>query len=512
MFNDRFILSNPDFENIDIKNTKESVLLSMSGELQRMVDSIRRVDATLSRAPVFDIYYVVTEYSDPKIGGILASAKDVNTNERIFDSLEIVKQVMFSEFENIELNIFNDTIRQSSVTLAASRLVGNLAPAGENFRGQAQFLHDNAVKDVERIVQSIDVSNLSSSDDKEVKSSASLYFVPYEIHNIDSLKVEVYLSGLNNTWENVKEYTTSTSTAEMVTDIADYINSQTLVSQESNILAAATLNAEQNYHTITFDTRRLSSSVSTSIISIRFTLSNTEFSRLPFKWGANLKYLNDYNVNSILIATGEGTTGVKNLKEEERDLDDITVLYFRRKITGLDSIDYTKQRLKYRVNPTQTEYITEVFPYSIETEKERPLEAALSLLDSLSENQESTKLVGAISRSDPLSVDRPITGLELVGYKLMNTNVFLILDLLEIPEDIEVAIGDIYNPITRFSNMPRSIKIKTLYDLSNMTPAAYREESGKENKPRIISRPASSFFNQIRSKTDYWEYTHRKYR
>lgn len=506
MFNERFILDNPNFANTDISSTRESELMSMSGELQRMVDSIRRVDATLSRASVKDIYFVITEYSDPKIGGILASAKDANTNKRIFDNLDQVRQIMFSEFENMELNIFNDTVRQAAVTLAASRLVGNLSPAGQNFQGHAQFLYNSAVKDIERIVETIDIRQLQSTlaqEEDQTETGSAFIFESFSFTETN-LKVEVFLSGGASNWETVATYNEDLTTARLVTDISDFINSQTLTTLNSNLIAAPVLNYQNNRHAIFLQSRNLSTSVSTEVVSIRITIGDNISTTLPFQWGIDADNLHDHTVNSLLLATGfagaSGTDSTKPLLEDNEGIP--SVLYFRRKIDLEETLDLSKQELRYRISPLQEEPTRITFPYNSFNSSQRASLLALELLNSLHSKKSRVKCVGAIIKSDPDSLSQPITALELIGYTLSSKYTTLVLDLLDIPDDIEVAVGDLRAPITTFSNKPRSIRVSTIIDLSNMTPEEYREESGKENKPRIIGRPPSPFLHQVQQKLE----------
>lgn len=508
MFNQRFILDNPGFETIDIGNTRESTLLSMSGELQRMVDSIRRVDATLSRASVQNIYYVITEYSDPKIGGILAAKKDVNTDKRIFDSLELVREIMFSEFENLELNIFNDTVRQASVTLAASRLVGNLSPAGQNFQGHSQFLYNSAVKDIERIVESIDLDqlkkNLNNGEAEDSTTGNSFIFNSYSF-SVANLKAEVFISGGTSNWQTVGVYNGELTTARLATEISDFINTETLISLNSNLIAAPVLNYNKDQHAIFIKSRNLSSSISAEIISIRITMGDSISTTLPFKWGIEPEFLYNHPVNSLLLATGFAATtsesgSIRPLLDENKGSP--SVLYFRRKKDIDPNLDLTKQKLTYRISPAQEEPSNIVFPFNNETASSRASLLAFELLNSMHSRKSQIKCVGAIIKSDPDTVNQPITALELVGYTISSKYTALVLDLLNIPEDIEVAVGDMTAPLTAFSNKPRSIRVTSVIDLSNRTPEAYREESGKQNKPKVIGRPSSSFLNKAKQKVE----------
>ncbi|MFB6282851.1 MAG: hypothetical protein ABEK59_02825 [Halobacteria archaeon] len=510
-FSDRFIKDNPALQNKDIKNTADSELLKLSGELQRMVDAVRRTDAFIkNRATVKQIYFAITEHSDPKIGGLLAAAKDPQTGERLFDSVQQVKELMYpySQFENVERNIFNDLIRQASVNFAASLLVGQLSSAvGQDVSSHEEYLYRIAKEEIDRIIQTVDVNAVTASREQQTEETERpvLFFEQRALVLEEPLTVEVFLSGTTSGWETVGTYNSRTSSGEIVAAIADKINALTLNSTTSNILAAPNLSGKRNTHSIYFQARRFSNTVSAEVVSVRFS------SRAPFQWGPRLEYLNNYEINSVLIATSEGgATSTSDTQQESQGSP--SVIYIRRKPvnnTG-EPIDaegniisgWRDSQIRFRVS-TQQEPITIPLP-AFGGEQTRASQMALALLNKLYELKGDIRCLGSIVKADAKTEDQPAVALELIPYRLMKTTTWLVLDLLEFPPDLEVALGDLYNPLTPYSDQPRSVRVETKFDLEGRTPAAYEERSGDKNKPQVISRAKSSYFKTINERMREW--------
>lgn len=514
IFSDRFTKDNPALQGIDINTLSETELLNLSPELMRMVESVRRVDVVLSQTPAQQIYFVITEYADPKIGGILAAARDKNTNIRLFSTIEQVKQIMYpyKEFEDLEWNIFNDTIRQVSVTLTASRLVGNLSAAGKNFSGHSEHLMESAIADLERIITTIELDGVNSAtQSNQEEESVKLYWERGEYNLQSEIVVEVFLSGTTTSWELIGNYTGRITTSQLVADIANAINGLTLSSGSSNIIAAPILSEESLTHSIEFKARSFSTKFSAELVSVRFNWS-VQSNRLPFKWGIDPSNLANYEINSVLVTNKMGrvsTDGTVPKLDEKEGVP--SVLYIRRRAvssgTPLDDsgnplTDWKYTSFKYRISPLQSSATQVPFPDSYTTDNARPSHFALQLLNELHKHKKEYSCVGSIVKSDPFSVDRPLVAVELIAFKLMKTETYLVLDLLSLPADLEIAIGDLTQPLTSFSNNPRSIRVETKYDLSVQE---VKEDETPSNNPIVTRRKMSGFLEQIRSKTHNWE-------
>lgn len=514
IFSDRFLRENPILTPDKVNSMSESELLASSSELKRMVDSVKRVDSTLARAKAKDIFFVITDYADPRIGGVLAAAIDKSTGNRLFDSIDEVKQIMFPPEggnENLQLTIFNDTVRQSSVTLTASRLVGNLAAAGQNFRGQAEYLANSAIKDIERITENIDVEQIRQEQgivqNNEEVQRASIFFERTSFNLESPLDVYVYVSGSTSSWDKVGTFEGLTSTADIVSKIGDFINSLTLGENSANLIAAPSLSGESSTHSIYFEARRYSTEFSAEVISIKF-----DSLKVPFNWGIRKNELSSYQINSLIVATNMGKIG-------SEDTSSATPLISHKE--GKPSVLYIRNKQDVTIKQ-QEKYIFKISPL-IEKEmvvpfgrftsndqeeqesldRQRPSQFALSLTKKLHEIKSDSKCLGAIIKNDPVdSNSRPTVGIELIGYEVAVKDVWIVLDLIKIPKDLEVAVGDLRQPLTNFSNEPRSIRVENTY-LSNTDPSDVNELESFDS-PKLLSRPPSSYLNRIRNKMDEW--------
>lgn len=513
VFSDRFSRENPALTPTNVESMKEQDLLDASTQLKFMVQSVRRVDATLSRKSAKEIFYVITGYADPKIGGILAAARDKSTGKRVFKSIDEVKQIMYPQngSENLDLTVFNDMVRQACVTLTASRLVGNLAPGGDNFQNPAEYLLNSAVADIERITETIDMDKIRQQQQEEGSNSrASFYFEKAQFTLDYPLEVSVFVSGTTASWELVHTFEGEVKTADIVSKVSDYINKLTISGSGStgspNLLAAPILAGEEGTHSIVFDTRRYSSAFSSEIVSIKFSRGN-----LPFKWGTRADDLEPYQINSQIIETKGADSS--NDSSTNPLLDDKqgkpTVLYIRKK-SGVTPKQ--QDRFSFRVGPHQEE--EELVPFVRYTandstlqesyDNQRPSQLALSLINKLHEQKGDVKCLGAILKSDPPDeVTNPTVAVELIGYKVMVKDVWLVLDLIRIPEDLEVAIGDLREPLTSFSNEPRSVRVETNYlEGGQITPSDVEDEH--KSAPKVVNRPSSSMLTQVRQKMNDW--------
>jgi len=520
VFSDRFSRENPILTPSNVDSLKEEDLLNASSQLKLMVNSVRRTDATLSRKSAKEIFYVITGYADPRIGGILAAARDKATGKRVFESIEEVKQIMYpqSGSEDLDLTVFNDMVRQACVTLTASKLVGNLSPGGDNFRNHEEYLASAAISDIERITETIDMDQIRQRQQENEESTKSAFYFQKAHFDLDEpLNVSVFMSGATGGWQLVDTFQGPTTTADIVSKIADFINSLTMSSVtvgSPNILAASILAGDQDTPVIEFSTRRYSNQFSSEIISIKFDRSS-----VPFNWGVKLNDLSPYQINSQILETQSGTTDNNdNLNPLLEDREGTpTVLYIRRKedITPLKDDKYS-----FRVSPSQNEENIVSFPrYTSNDQDEqdsldnqRPSQLGLSLVQEMHDQRTDTKCLGAIIKSDPPDdVPNPTVAVELIGYKVMVKDVWLVLDLIVIPRDIEVAVGDLREPLTSFSNEPRSIRVETSYlDSGNVEPRDVKDEP-LYSSPKLVNRPNSSLLNQVRNRLDEWNDMDRYY-
>jgi hypothetical protein len=508
-FSDRFKIYNIDQTTI---NTISDVQLNTNyPDLATAIQSVKRHSVLLTKKSNLEIYLAITEHADPKIGLILAAARD-NSGNQLFGSTEIVKQFMFGTDTNEtqisdvtfrDHQVFIDGIKRVSIALAASLLIGQLAQIPEQLR-HAEYLEKEALKDLDRILQVPTLQAVKESKSQEELTYKSFYFQPLTFTTPTTLQVEVFLTGLNR-WELVNTYLTSTqlSTATIASDIADTINRITISSSSSNLIASVVLAGDNDLHQIDFRTRQRDLVVYTDLVSIKFTDTLTNSQTLAFNWGIKPTLLKPYLVNSLLLAVE--STRVSSLPTANENDDTIlNTLYFRQ----IPDAPIESNTLEYRISPTMTESIELEIEDLPDTDRANI--AATALLNSLFELKESNKVLGSIIQNDPTSTPQPsqvYSGIYLVSYTATKKITEFILDVLTIPSDLEVAVGTRYYPITSFSTKPRSITVKAYYQsiFSPLDDAVGKSLIVKAKPASITQRMADI------KEAQYKSYTPRQY-
>jgi len=484
-FSDRFNSYTIDFNTLN--SLSEAQLTTNYPELVNCIQSVKRHSILLTKKSNLEIYLAITEHADPKIGLILAAARD-NSGNQIFGSTEIVKQFMFgdntTEIQSSDVTfrdhaVFIDGIKRVAIALASSLLIGQLAQIPEQLK-HAEYIEKEALKDLDRILQVPTLTTVKESKQEET-TYKSFYFEPLTFTITTELTVEVFLSGSNN-WVLVNTYPIDQkiSTGIIAIDIADTINRITLTSSSSNLIASIIMAGENNLHQIDFRTRQRDLVVYTDLVSVRFSSTPTT-STLPFTWGIIPTLLKNYNVNSLLLAVE--STRISSLPTLADDNKELNTLYFRQIPDAL----LTSNTLEYRISPTMTESVS--IEISDDPDTDRANAAATALLNSLFELKESNKVLASIIQNDPVSSTEVYSGIHLVSYTATRKITEFILDVLVIPSDLEVAIGTKYFPITRFSTKPRSITVKAYYQ-STFSPLDEAEGKGLivKAKPSSITQ------------------------
>jgi hypothetical protein len=486
VFNDRFILLAPELADLSINETTDAELEDLSPDVAQMAKMVRQYSVLLTKAKTRDIYSIITEQVDPRIALILASARD-NNGIRIFANLERVKEVMFgpptdtsTTYLNAETNIFSQGVKRVAAGLCAAILIGQLAQLKEQAE-HSQLIEEKCISDLERLIRIPDIQSTKSIDKQQAESAQSFYFEPKEITltNGQSILLEIYIPSLSEAgWKTVSLYSGSFNTSSIISDIADYINHSSLVDRTSNIIAAPVLASDNKLHRIDFQARARDNSITYEVISVRITPSSAT---LPFIWGVSLNTLRNENLNAVLITVQNGKTSATALGSTLVDYEP-TVIYFRstpRNANGdiIDNLGNITTKVEwaqtsnfsYRVSPTMEVNKTVTFPYvsdstpTIQTllDNGRPGKLAELLLNELFLIKGETKCLGALIRNDKPDQSGALIAVELVAFTLLRNETWLILDLLNIPRDIEVAVGNIDKPLTPFSNKPRSVRVET---------------------------------------------------
>jgi len=238
-FSDRFTIEYSSLDPKTIDTVPEAQFQSLYPKFSEMVQSVKRHSVLLSKKSRSEIYYAITQHADPKIGLVLAAARD-NSGNQLFATTDIVKQFMFakdtdqsqkSDVTFRDKMVFVDGIRRVSTALAASLLIGQLAQVPEQQK-HSEYLEAQALADLDRILQVPTLQDLLKSDTRSTEDTLikSFYFTPGAYKLTVPVTLEIFISGANN-WILVDSYIDELNTATITADIADAINSFTLTSQ-----------------------------------------------------------------------------------------------------------------------------------------------------------------------------------------------------------------------------------------------------------------------------------------
>lgn len=526
VFNDRFAYGNNAITDSDIDNLTDTELEAKSSELKLMANMVRRHSVLLKRKTAKEIYNITTSQTDPRISLIIAAATD-KEGKRLFPSMQAVKDLMFGPIPNSSLgltdtqqlvnessNIFIQGIREISTRLTAAVLIMQLAQIPEQEKHGAG-LEKNAIADLERLLQIPDAAVL----EEENTRSNIVSFVIREstiTPTVDNpLDVYLYMPvGINGTWKRIAAYTTTINTSTIALAIADAINVETLGRENANLIASVVLNSERGYHTIDIAARRRDIEVATEVISIKIERRNyIGLEGNLVMWGINPTNLTMDTVKGHILAVQRGRVSIVSATNRAVSQQP-TILYIRRRELNdnkevldesnavVNESEWTEGSIKFRVSPRSEKTIEIEVPRLTDSDVNkqelldvnRPNQIALLILDELVKRKEELILLGAVVKNEGIGqTDRPVCAIELIGFSVTDLEEWLILDILEIPKDIEIATGSIFEVLTNYSNRPRSLKIDCTNDYRLRT-----KRSVGEGDPRIINYKESTLLKKFR--------------
>lgn len=487
-FSDRFIFDAPiSPPSEDIASATDTQLYVFFPRLRDMVEMVRRHSVLLKKKTAAEIYFCITDHADPSIGLRIAAARDKAGN-LIFPGIETVKQVMFgptdsdTTYTNANLNLFVDGVRGASAKLAAAILIGQLATIREQ-EIHSKALEKLAYEDIDRLLQVPDIALIEERVTASTDSNA-FYFESLEMELASALQVDVFMPALANVgsmWQNVGTYSGTTFVSSIVSDIGDTINQLTLNSSYSNLLAAPVLASSRvggnAIHQIQFHSRFRDAAIAAEVVTVRIRyLAPNASQPLPFKWGMEENKLEPFSVNSLIVTVQTASTTAVAAGRQDAAFNP-TVLWFRQAprnpISGevlddqgniMPNASWQSADLNFRISPTMTEGVIVPVPYVVGEDEGRPGALALQLLNEMFAIKAATRALGAIIRNDTPGSLEGLTAVELVAFSATNPETWMILDLLDFPKDIQVAVGDTQRPLTPFSSRPRSIRVESRYD------------------------------------------------
>lgn len=250
---------------------------------------------------------------------------------------------------------------------------------------------------------------------------------------------------------------------------------ETLTYKKSELYPSANLDLNKEItftlstrlHYITFSSRTLSTEVNRELISIRLFLlpeelapdSDTAIANRynptlqdmeGVVYGTKNSYycLDNKGPHSLLIDVerGAASTDISN------KVDQIDTLYFRIKPNCLTSD--VGGNLSIRIaSPPNEDYTEWTLPIPLGSSAES---ITLSLLSSIYERHLESKILGAMPHPNAIQV---------IPFTKTDTEVRMVLDIIELPDCIEVATGTAIKPLTQYKGEPRSITVKTVATL-----------------------------------------------
>lgn len=461
----------------------EAQIVAAAPELVAYSEMVRRYSVLLKRRTTLEIFNVATTEADPRIALVLASARRKLDNTFIFTDLDQVKEVMYAN-PSIDASgltnrtIFSDGIKRVSAALTAALLIGQLSQVPEQAE-QSHKIENQALADLDRVCLTYEFSNSgsnsSSNDDRAdpnfIFSAKDIVLTPGE-----TISVSWYSLGLTPTWVDSGLYTSNTSVWQIVADLAESINSVSIMFNEQSLVAVAELAGgtfELNeIHYLNFYPRTPTRGVVAYSLSIKVekSVAGVKTGEAPFDWGLRWNSLNNRILNGMIILLKDNkASSTVNEKTYQP-----TVLYIRNKVNYTEQLSApATSNLRIRTqfwsagetNPLEN--FTDIsIPRVIKTDPAEQIEAdnlrfsqvAIALLSALTATRNNSGLTGAIIRNDPLSTQLPVAGLELLAWTLSRFNTYVVVDILEMPSDIEIATGGLYSPHTLFSSNPKSVR------------------------------------------------------
>jgi hypothetical protein len=346
----------------------------------------------------------------------------------------------------------------------------------------------------------------------------SFYFEPFEIElTTRVLKAEFFMaSSASSSWQTIGTYSGKFSTASVVADLADAINTYTLTQQTSNIIASPVLADSSQLYKIDFQARERNALVAAEVISVRFNYLDNPHEELPFKWGTSTSGLNNQFLNSVLLTVQQGKAITTAITSSKRTDNAPIVLYFKR--APIDSngnvLDWkgtiipqgtwgAQANLTFRISPTMSENKTVSVPYNTDSllanqtklDAVRPNQVAELLLESLFQIKGETLALGALIRNDYPDNSGALVAIELIAFSVTNPQAWMILDLVELPVDVQVAVGNLTTPLTPFSSKPRSIRVESKFYSGSTAKVTTHTAS---TRPSVVNSPVSDQLQAVR--------------
>jgi hypothetical protein len=542
-FQNRFSYPAPDgispSVNFDTTQTlSDNEIEGINPSVGRFASVVREHSVLLSQKTTLEIFNVLTQQVDPRISLFLAAAKRRQDNTPLFLGLGQIWEVMFSDTTRVpagngsgNASYFSDGIFNAAATWVASILIGQLAQVKEQFE-HSKYKEEQAILDLEKICYSWEITATAAKITglEDIQEQASFYFeqLDFTVDPSQQLSMYWYSPTFSREWQYVKTYAGALSTWMLVSDLADSVNSAIPPDSTLSLLAVAQLSGptitSTPLHALSFYPRYSQPGVLAYSINVRIQLeptgapnplqSRTQQTKTPFRWGPFWNSINNFYVNGAIVITDFNRLSSTALQQSE--IAQPIVVYLK------NSVEYTaaepaiippdNSRLVIRAQPWQPglaaqkgkpiETVLTIPRLQGDTAEEqqdldnaRFSQVALAILNALADSALETRATGAIIRNDPLDKSQPMAAVELVAWGITQVNAYVLLDILEVPSDIEIALGDRLSPFTLFSSKPRTIRVHCVHVKG--TNSIAQQYIGRD-KPHMSARLKSQAWAAIK--------------
>ncbi len=515
-FADRFTYNNPTFATLadNIDSLTEEQLASLSPELLSMAQMVRRFSVLTTNVTLREVYFAVTLHADPEIALVLAAAKNEDGTFR-YGNTAVLKSFMFgpgtdtgTQFVNATNNIFVEGIRRVSASLAAALLIQKFSQISEQFE-HGQALQEKAMADLDRILQMPDLDDQAVAAQREELQRPRIYFTPADLSA--PIQFRIFIPGSVSSGVLTFDPTISSqpNTGGLVNAISDALNAQVITSTTqigsldslqtaTNIVAAPVLAGRDLLHYVEFIPRAAVLDQTAEVVTISFEGGDT-----PFTWGVDPQSLTNEPTNSALVVVQNTRfTAPAQIAEVADALRFVPTVLYIRQIAGA-TVPTTTDEIRFRIGLTEDIY-TVPMNQGTRPDTERPSIFAERLLDQLHEIKAETRLLGAIIRNDPITQTvptQPTTVLELISWAVGNPETFRTMDILTVPADLEVALGDYNGVWSAFSNLPRTLRVPNQYSrfFGEGTLPTPQNAGGK---PKVTPLGRSTLWQSITDQSD----------
>jgi hypothetical protein len=193
------------------------------------------------------------------------------------------------------------------------------------------------------------------------------------------------------------------------------------------------------------------------IVTVKIEYKNNPKQQLPFSWGIQLSDLKPYSINSqVLILKSPKVATLASIQADVKTYGR-TVLYIRNASTPPPTVTGD---LTYRLSVTEDLITT---PTVVNDFSPRYSQMALALINSLHEYRAKSRLLGSIIQNDPITITNGVAAIELVAWSITNPEVKLVLDIMSVPSDIEISLGNELGPQVPYSSNPLTAVVTATY-------------------------------------------------